>query len=335
MLQGAMSEDSSDGHDADVSPDFEPDVVMSDCSDEEADFDRKIAARKLVSKLIFDNPMRYIGIPSSNMFVLDLLAENVPFRQKTSGLKKKEAVLLVLYRIRTGIPNDIVADIFGVDKSAVSRLFARLVPVMADCLRGLVRWPDAESTKRRLPHAFKAFYPDVQSIIDCFEIEIERPSGAVSQSMSWSEYKKSNTVKYFLSATPDGLITCVSEGKPGRCSDMEVMRTSQYLGSLPAGATVLADRGFKEVDAELALRGCRLLRPASVKKDEKLTKDDVLIMKTIAGLRIHIERVIRRVRVFRFVQMHSRVPLGMVDLLDDVVVIVCGLVNLQERIVKV
>ena len=228
-----------------------------------------------------------------------------------------------------------VADMFGVDKSVVSRLFARLVPDIADCLRGLVRWPDADSIRRQLPHAFKAFYPSAQSIIDCFEIEVEKPSGAVTQSMSWSEYKKSNTVKYFISSTPDGLINYVLEGRPGRCSDMELMRGSQYLDIVPSGATVLADRGFKEVEADLARRGCRLMRPASVRKDAKMSREDVLNMKTTAGLRIHIERVIRRVRVYRFVQMHARVPLSIVDRLDAVVVIVCGLVNLQERIIKV
>ena len=87
---------------------------------------------------------------------------------------------------------------------------------------------------------------------------------------------------------------------------MELMRSSQYLDIVPNGATVLADRGFKEVKAVLVRRGCRLLRPASVRKDEKMIRENVLNVKTIAGLCVHIERVIRRVRVYRFVQMHAR-----------------------------
>ena len=58
-------------------------------------------------------------------------------------------------------------------------------------------------------------------------------------------------------------------------------------------------------------------------------------MKRVAALRIHIERVIRRVSLYKFLNMHECVPLNMVDLLDDVVEIACGLINLQDRIVKV
>ena len=58
-------------------------------------------------------------------------------------------------------------------------------------------------------------------------------------------------------------------------------------------------------------------------------------MKVVAALRIHIERVIRRVRLYKFLNMHACVPLSMVDLLDDVVKIACGLITLQDRVVKV
>ena len=65
------------------------------------------------------------------------------------------------------------------------------------------------------------------------------------------------------------------------------------------------------------------------------SRADVLKMRTVAGLRIHIERVIGRLRIFRALDIHARFPLPMVDLLDDAVPIGCGLINLHERIVKV
>lgn len=242
---------------------------------------------------------------------------------------------MVFMKIRTGIASDIIADMFGISKSCQSHLFSRFVPDIGRCFKELIRWPSAEVIQSRLPNSFKAYYNTVESIIDCFEIQIEKPSVAMSQSMSWSDYKSCNTIKYLISATPDGLITFVSKGKPGRCSDMELLRGSGYLNHLREGATVLADRGFKEVEADLVARGCKLLRPVSVRKEEKLHAKDVLNLKRIAGLRIHIERVIRRVRVYRLLDMHSCVPLSMLDLMDDIVCIACGLVNHQERIVKI
>ncbi|KAK3884759.1 hypothetical protein Pcinc_010998 [Petrolisthes cinctipes] len=110
--------------------------------------------------------------------------------------------------------------------------------------------------------------------------------------------------------------------------------SSGYLECLREGITVLADRGFKEIETDLVARGCKLVRPVSVKKNEQLASKDVFDMKAVAALRIHIERVIQRVRLFKFLCMHSCVPLSMVDFLD-VVKIACGMINSQERIVKV
>ena len=135
-------------------------------------------------------------------------------------------------------------------------------------------------------------------------------------------------MKYFISATPDGLINFVSNGRPGRCSDMELLLQSGYLECLREGVTVLADHGFKQLGTELAARGCRLVRPVSVKKKkEQLCARDILDMKVVAALRIHIERVIRWVRLYKFFTMHACVSLNMVDLLDDVVRIACGLID--------
>ena len=157
----------------------------------------------------------------------------------------------------------------------------------------------------------------------------------MTQSMTWSDYKKCNTVKYLVSITPDGLINFISTGKPGRCSDMELLRGSAYLDCLRPGSTVLADRGFKEVEADLIARGCHLARPASVSQGEQLSNRIVLNMKIVAGLRIHVERVIRRIRVYKILDMHSCIPPSMMDLLDNIVSTVCGLVNLQECICEI
>lgn len=39
-----------------------------------------------------------------------------------------------------------------------------------------------------LPIPIRARYAKVQCIIDCFEIEIEKPSDPVAQASTWSEY---------------------------------------------------------------------------------------------------------------------------------------------------
>ncbi|GBP75134.1 hypothetical protein EVAR_42377_1 [Eumeta japonica] len=55
-------------------------------------------------------------------------------------------------------------------------------------------------------------YHHVSCIIDCLEIEIQKPSNAVHQALTWSDYKKANTLKYLISSTPDGLVNFISPG---------------------------------------------------------------------------------------------------------------------------
>ena len=278
--------------------------------------------------------MRYLGVGSHNMFILEKLGEKLDFQER-GGMTKLDLVFMCLMRLRLAHPYHFLADEFGISESWASRLVTTHLPIIANCLRGFIRWPESQMVRRRLPLAFKAMYTNVVSIIDCFEIEIEKPAAAVSQATSWSDYKKCNTIKFLVSCTPDGLCNFLSRGVSGRTTDIDLVTGSGYLALLPPGSTVLADRGFKGVERALEDRRCSLVRPPSVRADTALTQEDVIQMRTVAGLRIHVERVIGRLRVFRALDIHARFPLAMVDLLDDAVTIGCALINLHERIVKI
>ncbi|KAJ8670847.1 hypothetical protein QAD02_002106 [Eretmocerus hayati] len=151
-------------------------------------------------------------------------------------------------------------------------------------------------------------YSNVQSIIDCFEIEIEKPSNALHQALIWPNYKRYNTDKYLLAVTGDGLITYVSYG--------------------------VADRGFKHLEHPLQKKNWTLMRPLSVSKDVKSTKEEVKLTKQVASIRIHVERVISRIRHFEILNIHSRVDNYLVPHSDSMVRIACGLVNLQTPVIK-
>ncbi|KAK3871546.1 hypothetical protein Pcinc_023312 [Petrolisthes cinctipes] len=292
--------------DDDHTRDYVPSGSTSSSEDEET---ARALSLKKARKMIMKNTTGYLGLAKGHCYIIDLICEQLSYHNRGQTLSTRDEVLLVLMVIRTGTLNYIIADMFGVSKSCVSRILAQVVPVMAGCLKELVYWPPSDVIRSRLPLAFKAYYSDVESIIDCFEIQIEKSSSAMTQSMTWSEYKKCNSVKYLISVTPAGLINFISCGRPGRCSDIELLRGSEYLACLKPGMSVLADRGFKEVEGDLVAKGCHLTRPASVAKDQKLPAKEVSRMKVIAGLRIHVERVIRRVRVFKILEMHSCVPL--------------------------
>ncbi|KAJ8929699.1 hypothetical protein NQ314_017593 [Rhamnusium bicolor] len=67
----------------------------------------------------------------------------------------------------------------------------------------------------------------------------------------------------------------------------------------------MTDRGFKELAPLLATKNCKLIRPPSVSAQEKLSRESVRESIKIASCRVHIERIIRRVRVFNYGEQHS------------------------------
>ena len=83
--------------------------------------------------------------------------------------------------------------------------------------------------------AYRHKYHYVSCIIDCLEIEVQKPSKALHQSLSWSEYKKGNTIKYLVSCTPNGLVNYISPGYGGRITDTCLVETCDFLESLQPG----------------------------------------------------------------------------------------------------
>lgn len=67
---------------------------------------------------------------------------------------------------------------------------------------------------------------------------------------------------------------------------------------------------------------------------EGMTATDVHFTKQVAALRIHIERVIKRVREFAIVLPHATVNTFLITSMDEIVRIVCALINIQSAIIK-
>ncbi|GBP40292.1 hypothetical protein EVAR_83982_1 [Eumeta japonica] len=84
----------------------------------------------------------------------------------------------------------------------------------------------------------------------------------------------------------------------------------------------------------LSLKGFTLMRPPSVSSGCKLSKAEARLTKQIASLRIHVERVIRRVREFGMLKMHSVVNSNLIGMLDLCITTACALINLQDSLIK-
>lgn len=268
----------------------------------------------------------YLGLPKE-------VYSSVKFVSEVAEIRHLD-VLVTLKKIRTNHVYGMLGDDFELSASSVHRIFVRSVPLIASCFKELIFWPDCASIYKTLPLPFQARYNKVQSIIDCFELEIQKPSNPVRQALSWSEYKKCNTLKYLISSTPNGFVNFVSGASGGRTSDKEMVESTGFLEKLQPNTWVMADRGFKHVEEALMQKHCKLVRPPSVPENVILRKNVVRESKRIASLRIHIERVIRRVREFAMLHMHAIIHHDLLHLIDHIVLIVCGIINIQGPLIR-
>ena len=192
-----------------------------------------------------------------------------------------------------------------------------------------------------MPFCFRPNYGlKVTSIIDCFELFIEKPSNLLAKSCTWSQYKHYNTAKYLISITPQGVISFVSNGWGGRVSDKYIVENSGYMKHLLPGDVVLADRGFDVVDS-IAVCGATLDIPAFTRGCDQLSAGDIEATRKLANVQIHVERIIGAVRQhFQILsttavlqkEFASKKNNGTI-VLDSIVRVCCALNNLCEGIV--
>lgn len=285
-----------------------------------------LTMRKSFMLVIQREPRLCLGIPKEMYHIISIVVAKAP----TETIN----VLIALKKIRLDDSFAILALHFGLSPSSVSRIFSRTIKILATLFQELIIWPTTPKIRAQLPISFRARYGNVQSIIDCLEIQIEKPSNPIHQSMCWSEYKGCNTLKYLISCTPDGLVNYVSCGYGGRASDAIIIEDCGYLSRLRPGMSVMADRGFKNISHILQQMDCELIRPPSVFANVHSSREEVKQSKRIAALRIHIERVISRIREFQMLRMHASTDHNHIPIIDNIIIVVCGLINLQGLLIK-
>lgn len=160
---------------------------------------------------------------------------------------------------------------------------------------------------------------------------IEKPASQQCQAATWSDYKHNNTVKLLVAISPQGSIAYISKLWGGRASDRHIVVKSDFLSYIIPGDQVLADRGFT-VREELMIRGAELVMPPAAKGKAQMTAADVAKTKKIANVRIHVERVIQRIKKFRI--LSQVIPISLLSTLDHAIVVCCAITNLKGPIVK-
>ena len=160
---------------------------------------------------------------------------------------------------------------------------------------------------------------------------MEKPSHVGANSKIFSNYKNRPTVKFLLACTPGGSVSYISPPAGGSTSDVKLFNDSGLVKKFHPGEACMADKGFR-IQGTLLEHGVRLIIPPFTKKQKQFTKAKNNLNKSVAHSRIHVERVIGRVRDYEI--LNAIVPITQKDLIGPAAVVCCALTNLKASVVR-
>ncbi|XP_026470045.1 uncharacterized protein LOC113374004 [Ctenocephalides felis] len=184
-----------------------------------------------------------------------------------------------------------------------------------------------------MPDCFLPDYKNTRVIIDCTEFHIEIASSVDNRIFTYSQYKKNFTAKVLIGITPGGFISLRSDVAGGQKSDSQLTIESGLLDLLEDGDLVLADKGFPAIKTVLDANGkkVKMVMPPFLEKNNEFTSEETQHTYNIARVRIHIERIMQRLKTHHVL---NKIPQHLLHCIDDIMHICCVLVNLQPPIIS-
>ena len=256
---------------------------------------------------------------------------------KPKGRRKKKLdsinqLFLTLIKLRLNLKERDLALRFGISMATVSRYFITWVCFLYCHLKEVNWMPDTIQVQSMLPLAFQEDYKNTFSIIDATEVFIETPTDLQLQSSTWSNYKHHNTGKVLVSCTPNGAVNFVSDLYMGSISDVELTRVCGFIEKLDGkqNISVMADRGFTVKD-QLDAINVGLNIPPFMEGRDRLPSEEVQRGRKISALRIHVERVIGRIKNYSILK--DTLPLSTSRIVSQIVCVCAWLVNFQKVLI--
>ena len=250
-------------------------------------------------------------------------------RGPTRVLSLQNELLLTLMKLKLNLTEDYIAYLFKVSTSLVSAVISTWIPLLAKELSGLLYWPSRQEIAQCYPQCFNR-WSGITAILDCFENPTEKPSDVSANTQIFSSYKNRPTVKFLLACTPGGSVSFISPPAGGNMSDKEMVIQCKIPEKFSPGDKCMADKGFR-IAGELLERGVELILPPFVKGGKPFTEKENIENKAITHARIHVERVIGRVRDYAY--LNGVVPLTQLDLIGPAATVCCALTNIKPSVV--
>ena len=240
--------------------------------------------------------------------------------------------ILTLLRLRRNFDVVHLSFLFNINHTTVSNTIITWINYMYIKLGSIPIWPTMQHVAKCMPKSMKSKFPYVKIIIDCVEFRVETASSLVLHKLFYSDYKSHTTVKCLVGICPGGGFSFISPVFPGSISDKEITVRSGLLK--PAlwnpGEGLMADRGFTIKDYTDNLN-IKLVIPAFLKGRDQLSEAEVIQSQQIASERIHVERMIQRLKTYHI--FDRVIPMSMMGSLNQIITVCALLSNFQDPII--
>lgn len=260
-----------------------------------------------------------------------LLSILPPSSDRKCDVTAENRLLLFLMKLKLGISYSSLAVLFSVSDTSASRHFKSVLKTLAVATKQWIFRPPSRVIQATMPDSFKLHYPGCTMIIDCTEIRTEQPPTVQQERVLYSNYKGAYTLKFLVAVTPGGMICFCSKAYGGRLSDAHITVDSGFLDLVQPGDTVLADKGFPGIQTVLGSQNAVLVMPPFLHASQ-FSPEEVRETYNIAQVRIHVERMIQRIKIYNI--LNNKVPIELIPCMNDVFHVCCVLANLQLPIIK-
>jgi hypothetical protein len=234
-----------------------------------------------------------------------------PHRRRAEGggrhalLTHTNDLLLTVIWLRQYPTNEVLAFLFGVSDSTVSRIISRVLPLLEASGRDTMRMPDPGRKRRKSLDALLDDTPALAVVIDTFEQRVQRPRTKAAADALYSGKKKQHTLKSHITVDETtGTVCDVSESHDGPMADITLLAHSGVIDRLPEGVGALGDVAYVGIGA-LHPRG-QGATPRRKPRGKDRPPEDLAFNRAFARRRIVVEHTIGRMRRYQCVNQTDR-----------------------------
>jgi DDE superfamily endonuclease len=214
-------------------------------------------------------------------------------------------ILLTVIWLRTYPTNEVLAYLMGVSDSTVSRVLARILPLLEAAGKDTMRLPDPGRKRRRQLDDLLRATPALAVVIDTFEQRVQRCKDRDTADTYYSGKKKQQTMGSQVAVDEEtGQIVDVADSVPGPTADISVLEQSGLLSRLPEGVGGIGDLAYVGID-KLHPKGLGA-SPRRKPRGKDRPPEDIAFNRAFSRRRIIVEHSIGRMRRYQALSQTDR-----------------------------